>query len=193
MRSKKWKELMCLSILLLLAMTPVVSRADDLLWTAYNDCLTQAGYLLDNVTNWTIHDDDPTESHTGPLKKFVTGSSLNMPIVTFSMEVGLNPSDTGTAGGNPTTGPAYTIFNGIIDFSPNIDSNPDNFLFIMSVEGTVQFNPGSDFYGSIAGNIEVTLQPGVDLTWEDPSGEDLDFPTGSVDMLDINTWEINPL
>ncbi len=79
------------------------------------------------------------------------------------------------------TGDGCIIVIGDIDFSPNIDSNPDNFLFIMSVEGTVTFNPGTDFYGSIAGNVEVQLQPGVSATWTPPPGEGeggLNFPGG---------------
>ena len=126
MRGRKWKELTCLSVLLFLAMTPVVSRA-DVLWTAYNDCLTQVQAGIDplphpNVTSWTIHNDDPTGLYTGPLKDIDTGSTQDMPTVTFSMEVGINPSSVSrSSGGNPDVGtPAYDIFGGIIEFRPNI-------------------------------------------------------------------------
>ncbi len=51
MRGRKWKELMCLSVLLLLAAIPVVSQA-DVVWTAYNDCLDDVD---DNThTNVTV-------------------------------------------------------------------------------------------------------------------------------------------
>ena len=44
MRGRKWKELMCLSVLLLLAMTPVVSRAD-----------VSYGRYPDGTDNWPSH------------------------------------------------------------------------------------------------------------------------------------------
>jgi len=77
-----------------------------------------------------------------------------------------------------------------VNFSPDIDSNPDNFVFVMSVNGTVFFHPLADFYGSLAGNVEVQLQPGSSLIWEDPSDEDLNFPSGDPEKLGISHWEI---
>jgi hypothetical protein len=59
----------------------------------------------------------------------------------------------------------------------------------MSVNGTVWFNPNGDFYGSLAGNVEVQLQPGNTLTWSDPPGG-LNFPTGELDKLGITHWKI---
>ena len=80
---------------------------------------------------------------------------------------------------------------GDIYFNPNTTSDPTDFVFVMSVEGTVWFSPGGDFYGSIAGNVEVTLQPGCSLTWQDWTDESLSFPTGAVDSLQIRTWEVS--
>lgn len=95
------------------------------------------------------------------------------------------------------TGSGCIIAVGDIFFSPYIDSNPDNYVFVMSVEGTVWFNPGSDFYGAIAGNVEVQLQPGVSATWTPPPTEEeggVNFPGGGggggVDW-GIYTWEIS--
>ncbi len=74
----------------------------------------------ENVTGWTIHNNDRTH-YTGRLTDFLTGSEAGMPTVTFTMGgAGLNVSG-GGAGGNPAPGTdAYDIFNGIIDFGPDI-------------------------------------------------------------------------
>ncbi len=99
-------------------------------------------------------------------------------------------------GANGTiTGNGCIIVIGDIEFSPDIESAEGQFVFLMSVEGTVWFKPLSDFYGSIAGNVEVQLNPGVSATWTPPPSEGeggLNFPTGSVADLEIATWEINP-
>lgn len=66
-----------------------------------------------------------------------------------------------------------------VDFNPDISSAGEDFLLIMSVEGTVQLNPGSDFHGAVVGDVEVQLQPGITLSWLSPEGEGLNFPDGS--------------
>jgi len=46
----------------------------DVIWTAYNDCLKEAGdSTAANVTEWTIHQGDLTHG-TGRLRDFETGS-----------------------------------------------------------------------------------------------------------------------
>lgn len=115
MRSTNWKELMCLSVLLLLALTPVVSRA-DVLWTAYNDCHTNpVRDTADNVTWYTLHDFDEEgftiRPATGSLKDFATGSDVGMPTVTFTATGTVGTSDSGSAGGTPQSGTdAYNYF-----------------------------------------------------------------------------------
>ncbi len=114
---RRWKHL----IVFLCLGTSLVSAQTEVLWTAYNDCLTNAGPPLANVTDWTIYIGE-TSKYTGVLKDYATGSTDGMPIVTFSMEVGINASSiTGGSGGNASSGtPAYAVFNGIVDFSPNL-------------------------------------------------------------------------
>jgi len=88
-----------------------------------------------------------------------------------------------------------------IYFRPNQDSGGDDFVLVMSLEGTVFFNPGTDFTGCIAGNADVQLQPGNDLAWISPEGQGLDFPmgVGGSDELppvigtDIVSWKVIPL
>jgi hypothetical protein len=93
------------------------------------------------------------------------------------------------------SGSGCIIAVGDVQFNPNTSSGNEDFLLIMSVEGTIQLNPGSDFYGSIVGNIDVTLQPGIELTWVNPKGKGINFP--GMDPSDsskwtwkIDTWEV---
>ena len=88
------------------------------------------------------------------------------------------------------TGSGCIIAVGAVTFQPNISSEEGDFVFLMSVEGTVTFQPNGDYYGSVAGNVEVTLQPGSSLTLVDPEGAGFEFPSGGVAELDIRTYTI---
>lgn len=70
----------------------------------------------------------------------------------------------------------------------------NTFMFIMSINGTVTLQPQGDYYGSVAGNVEVGMQPGADIQWNGPE-PGLNFPiegAGGGGMLwGIHTWEIN--
>jgi len=74
------------------------------------------------------------------------------------------------------SGSGCIIARGDIDFYPDISSAPGDFLFVISLEGAVDFSPQADFYGALAGDVNCQLQPGSSLTWVDPSGAALDFP-----------------
>ena len=94
------------------------------------------------------------------------------------------------------TGSGCIIACGDIFFLPKISSSVYDFVFVMSINGTTTFNPGapsSDFYGSLAGNVDVQLQPGKSLTWTEYP-EDLNLP-GFGDQHNvisaIRTWEIS--
>lgn len=86
---------------------------------------------------------------------------------------------------------------GDIYFSPKTGSNPSDFLFVCSIDGEVIFNPQGDFYGAIAGEEVVNLQPNVDLEWvpwPDADGDgipDINFPGGEGGggmIWGIHTW-----
>lgn len=92
------------------------------------------------------------------------------------------------------TGSGCIIAIGDVDFSPDLDSEPDDFIFVMSVDGTVWFKPLANFYGSIAGNVEVELWPGGTFYWRELYKEDkdaLNWPSGNMEMLEIITWEVS--
>lgn len=86
-------------------------------------------------------------------------------------------------------GSGCLIAIGDIFFSPNIASSEDDFLFTMSIEGCTTLNPGSNYYGSIAGNTEVTLQPGIQLEWIAPDSVDFELPSGEPQQ-EILTYDI---
>lgn len=86
-------------------------------------------------------------------------------------------------------GSGCLIAIGDIFFSPNIASSEDDFLFTMSIEGCTTLNPGSNYYGSIAGNAEVTLQPGIQLEWIAPDSVDFELPSGEPQQ-EILTYDI---
>jgi len=77
------------------------------------------------------------------------------------------------------SGSGCIIARGDIDFWPDISSVPGDFVFVMSIDGEVDFSPQADFSGALAGNVNVNLQSGCDLTWGGSSGAGLlDFPFG---------------
>jgi len=87
-----------------------------------------------------------------------------------------------------------------IDFLPNLDSEGENFVLVLSLEGLVKFNPGTDFTGCLAGNVDVQLQPNNTLSWVSPEGKGLDLPMGTgddpnelppVSGVKIESWELS--
>jgi hypothetical protein len=63
-----------------------------------------------------------------------------------------------------------------VNFQPGIMSNSNDFVFVLSIAGNVNFQPNGNFYGSVAGNVEVNLQPGNTLTWHSLGETSLNFP-----------------
>ena len=66
-------------------------------------------------------------------------------------------------------------------------------IFVMSVEGTTRVQPNGDFYGSIAGSVEIELQPGTSINY--PGGgwyDDLNFLIGVKKLVySIDSWEVS--
>jgi len=74
-------------------------------------------------------------------------------------------------------GPGVVVAMGAIYFEPNVEAGMTDPIFIISVYGVLAFKAGGDFYGALAGSIEVELQPGSSVTY--PEGgfpDDLNFP-----------------
>ena len=66
-------------------------------------------------------------------------------------------------------------------------------IFIMSVSGETLLQPQGDFYGAVAGSVEVQLQPGTSLNYPEGGFGDLNFPgcSGAQLTYGIASWDIN--
>jgi hypothetical protein len=120
---------------------------------------------------------------------YVTGSmtigttqhdfTLNLNNRTIYCESNIN------VGGKCTiTGSGCIIALGDVYFEPKSTvAREGDFIFIMSVEGTVTLQPNGNFYGAVAGDTDVSLQPGNILEWRDlGEGGNFNFPTGKAKM-----------
>jgi hypothetical protein len=97
-------------------------------------------------------------------------------------------------------GSGCIIAQGQIQFKPNLESaSPSDFVFIMSLSDksySVQFQPSGNFYGSIAGNINVDLHPGNSVILTEPPDDGLNFPLDMDDLTSkwaFRTWQIDRL
>ena len=95
------------------------------------------------------------------------------------------------------TGSGCIIAVGDIQFKPNLNASPGDYVLVMSVTGMTYMQPNGDFYGTLAGSSEVQIQNG-DAYWTDPSDVEggLNFPGGggggsSGRSLKIHTWGIS--
>ena len=99
-------------------------------------------------------------------------------------------------------GSGCIIAVGDIYFAPKGNvGGEDEFVLVMSVEGTTNLQPSGIFYGCIAGNLAVDVASGNDATIVNSGlaeGQDLNFPgVGDdpnelplVDSVNIESWEI---
>ena len=96
--------------------------------------------------------------------------------------------------GDKTTinGSGCIIAIGDITFKPNLQSSPNDFIFIMSLTGQVYFAPNGNFYGSVAGHDKVQFQPGNYFMLPAEPPPNLNFPMDDINRLAvrIRTWKI---
>jgi hypothetical protein len=97
-------------------------------------------------------------------------------------------------------GSGCIIACGDVKFQPGMSSSPNDFVFVMSVSGKVTFSPSGTFYGSLAGDVKVDLQPNCKMNWTSWQGRGINFPIeqysynpGVVQTVTIRTWEVSPL
>ena len=97
------------------------------------------------------------------------------------------------------TGSGAIIVEGNIDFWPNMEAgSEEDFVFVLSLYGRINFQPNGTLYGSVAAH-EVEVGPGNVLyhtnspTDPDTGEQVMDFPLDAVaSTVEIFTWEINP-
>ena len=100
-----------------------VGHGSSIDWTAYNDCIDSSG---GNTTTFTDYL-DYTGTTSGVLMDYATGSTVNMPTVTFTIptDPAIQPDAHLDYGSIPEPGTdAYDIFNNRINFSGTIIEMP---------------------------------------------------------------------
>jgi hypothetical protein len=92
-------------------------------------------------------------------------------------------------------GSGAIIAVGNIDFLPNLNCSPTDFIFVLSVRGKTYMYPNGDFYGALAGSAEVQIKNGEAYWWPSPYAEGgLNFPYTAVvnEFYDIASWDVKP-
>ena len=126
-----------------------------------------------------------------------TGKDFALHLNDQTIFVASNSSDPQKAlwvGGQCTiVGGGTIVVIGDIYFEPNIEAGMTEPIFIMSVTGETFTHPGGDFYGSIAGNVEIQLQPGTSINYpeEEDWYEGYNFLIGVQQLIySIYSWEV---
>jgi len=91
-------------------------------------------------------------------------------------------------------GSGVVISIGDIYFEPNTEAGVTDPIFVMSVSGTTTVQPAGDFYGSIAGSVEIELKPGTSISYPEDEGwaDGLNFLIGVKKLAySIDSWEIS--
>ena len=91
-----------------------------------------------------------------------------------------------------TSGEGCIIAVGNVNYQPNISG--EDFVALMSIEGTVHLQPGNDFYGCLIGDSSVELWPHTSLNYIAPTEGGINFPgmdedDTSIMELKVRTWE----
>jgi len=86
-------------------------------------------------------------------------------------------------------GSGAIITIGDIWFLPQLSTNSDDFVFLMSLEGLVHIQPLGDFYGSIAGQ-DVELWPNLYIERTDSEDFWNTLPDTDVSIIKILTYDI---
>ena len=90
-------------------------------------------------------------------------------------------------------GPGCVIAEGSVVFRPK--QVGEDFLFVMSVTGSLDIQPNGDLYGAFAGVATIDISPGNTLKWiEYPTDESgapaLNFPGGDFTIARVLTYTI---
>jgi Flp pilus assembly pilin Flp len=127
-----------------------------------------------------------------------TGQDFTLNLNDCTIFVASNSSDPQKAlwiGGKCTVvGSGVIIAIGDMYFEPNTEAGVTDPIFVMSVLGTTNVQPGGDFYGSIAGSVEIQLQPGTSINYPESGGwsDELNFLIGVKKLVySIDSWEIS--
>jgi hypothetical protein len=127
-----------------------------------------------------------------------TGQDFTLNLNDCTIFVASNSSDPQKAlwiGGKCTVvGSGVIIAIGDMYFEPNTEAGVTDPIFVMSVSGTTSVQPGGDFYGAIAGSVEIELMPGTSINYPGTGGwyDDLNFLIGVKKLVySIDSWEVS--
>ena len=127
-----------------------------------------------------------------------TGKDFTLDLNDHTIFVASNSSDPKKAlwvGGKCTVvGSGAIIAIGDIYFEPDTEAGVTDPIFVMSVSGITKVQPNGDFYGSIAGSVEIELKPGTSINYPESGGwyDDLNFLIGVKKLVfGIDSWEIS--
>jgi hypothetical protein len=90
-------------------------------------------------------------------------------------------------------GSGCLIAVGDIYFAPKVPAGMADPVFIMSCSGETLVQPNGEFYGSIAGSVDVQLQPGSSLNFPETGFGVINFP-GCIAgrfIYSIASWEVS--
>jgi len=90
-------------------------------------------------------------------------------------------------------GSGAIIAVGDIYFAPKVPAGMTDPVFIMSISGETLVQPNGEFYGSIAGSIDVQLQPGSSINFPESGLGVINFP-GCIAgrfIYSIASWEVS--
>jgi len=92
-------------------------------------------------------------------------------------------------------GSGAIIAVGDIYFAPKVPAGMTDPVFIMSSSGETLVQPNGEFYGSIAGSVDVQLQPGSTLNYPETGFGVINFPgcTAGRFIYSIDSWEVSRL
>ena len=129
---------------------------------------------------------------------YVKGNFFLSPNINLDMN-GCSIFATGNITLSPTTtlwGSGCIIARENVNFQPELSCEEGQYVLVLAVEGTTTLQPDSDFQGTIAGNVDVQIQPGNELKWVSPYGRGLAFPMGEdeyplIGAVNIASWEVS--
>ena len=127
-----------------------------------------------------------------------TGKDFTLDLNNHTIFVASNSADPKKAlwiGGKCTVvGSGVIIAVGDMYFEPNTEAGVTDPIFVMSVLGVTNVQPGGDFYGSIAGSVEIELMPGTSINYPESEGwvDGLNFLIGVQKLAYIiDSWEVS--
>jgi hypothetical protein len=161
-------------------------------------------YVDGDLTIYNTSNTPATLTLTGTI--YVTGDTLigstqkdfTLDLNDYTIFVASDSADPQKAlwvGGKCTVvGSGVVMAIGDIYFEPQTEAGVTDPIFVMSVSGTTLVQPQGDFYGSIAGNVEIQLQPGTSINYPESGGwyDDLNFLIGVKKLAySIDSWEVS--